>query len=191
MCGNQYDPKGFGLLCNYGYLENSSFAFYQIGLNHTVIWLWVMTIFSISLFNSFGIAMTKYASAAQRSTIDTSRTLTIWILSCLLGLEAFLPLEIPGFILLITGTLLYNEIIVFPYLGFNQYTKDALAKQDGSDKRAGARLDQDYMATSPSAAYDSKRNVRQMQKKMDNTSSQQLLGDEFDLNDTSNAVNNR
>lgn len=29
-CGNQEDPKGFGLLCNYGYLENSSFAFYQM-----------------------------------------------------------------------------------------------------------------------------------------------------------------
>jgi hypothetical protein len=27
QCGNQFDPKGLGLLCNYGYLENSAFAF--------------------------------------------------------------------------------------------------------------------------------------------------------------------
>lgn len=28
---SQTDPQGFGKLCNYGYLENSSFAFYQMG----------------------------------------------------------------------------------------------------------------------------------------------------------------
>lgn len=86
-----------------------------------------MTIICIACFNSFGIACTKYASAAQRSTIDTSRTLTIWIMSVLLHLEPFVALEIPGFILLAFGTLLYNEIIVLPWLGFNKYTKEALA----------------------------------------------------------------
>jgi len=49
----------------------------------------VMTIVCIACFNSFGIACTKYASSAQRSTIDTSRTLTIWLLSIALGLETF------------------------------------------------------------------------------------------------------
>ncbi len=119
QCGSQTDPKGLGYLCNYGYLENSSFAFKQMTENGWIIGLIIFTIFSISLFNSFGIACTKYASAAQRSTIDTSRTLTIWILSCLLGLEKFAPWEIPGFILLCAGTLLYNEIIVIPYFGFD------------------------------------------------------------------------
>ncbi len=120
-CGSQTaEPsKGFGLLCNYRYLENSAFAFRQMQENHIIIMLVIFTIMCIACFNSFGIAMTKYASAAQRSTIDTSRTLTIWILSCLLGLEKFLPLEIPGFILLAFGTLLYNEIIVLPFWGFN------------------------------------------------------------------------
>ena len=146
-----------------------------------IIWLFVMTIASISLFNSFGIACTKYASAAQRSTIDTSRTLTIWILSCLLGLEKFLPWEIPGFILLCAGTLLYNEIVVLPYWGFDKYTKEALAKEAGKDGRNASRLEQDYMATSPHAAYDSKRNVRQLQKKVDGQSQEALLGDDFNM----------
>jgi hypothetical protein len=117
-CGSP-NAKGFGLLCNYGYLENSSFAFYQMGQNGIIILELFLTIISIAAFNSFGIATTKYASAAQRSTIDTSRTLTIWILSCLLGLETFIALEIPGFILLAFGTLLYNEIIVLPFWGFD------------------------------------------------------------------------
>jgi capsule polysaccharide modification protein KpsS len=136
--------------------------------NGMIVGLLLMNTFSIAFFNSCGIACTKYASAAQRSTIDTTRTLTIWVMSCLLGLEPFYPLEIPGFILLASGTLLYNEIVVFPYWGFNENTKEAIAKRKGAEDRAGARLqDQDYIATSPHAAYDSKRNVRQLQKKMD------------------------
>ena len=77
------------------------------------------SIMSIACFNSFGIACTKYASAAQRSTIDTSRTLTIWILSVLLLNEAFQPWAILGFVSLAFGTLLYNEIIVLKFFAFD------------------------------------------------------------------------
>ena len=90
-----------------------------MGDNHLIIWEFVISICSIAAFNSFGIATTKYASAAQRSTIDTSRTLLIWVFSCLLGLETFEPWCIPGFVLLVIGTLLYNEIVVLPFLGFD------------------------------------------------------------------------
>ena len=56
------------------------------------IWIFVfaiLTIASISCFNTFGLSVTKFASAAQRSTIDTSRTVLIWMF-CLVvpgGLE--------------------------------------------------------------------------------------------------------
>ena len=111
-----------------------------MGLNWIIPFWIFLTILSIACFNSTGIAMTKYASAAQRSTIDTSRTLTIWILSLALGLEDFVAWEIPGFILLVAGTLLFNEIVVFPYWGFDQYTKEALAKKKGADSRVAARM---------------------------------------------------
>lgn len=166
-CPNQQNPQGLGMLCNYGYLENSAFAFKQMGENGLVILEILLTILSIACFNSCGIACTKYASAAQRSTIDTSRTLTIWIMSVLLGLEDFLPWEIPGFILLAIGTLLYNEIVVFPYFGFDQYTKEALAKKAGTEGRQAKRVEADYIATSPSAVYDVKRKERALQAKLD------------------------
>jgi len=85
----------------------------------------------IALFNACGVAVTKYASAAQRSTIDTSRILTVWIFSILIFHDPFMPLEIPGFIMLVGGTLLYNEIIVIPWLGFNENTKAAIAARNG------------------------------------------------------------
>jgi hypothetical protein len=59
--------------------------------------------------------------------------------------------------MLVAGTLIYNEIVVVPFFGFNQYTKVAIAERDGTlGKNSGV----DYMATSPGAAYDNNRNVR-------------------------------
>lgn len=68
-------------MCNFGYLENSAYGFQQMANNPTLIWQTVISVCSIALFNSFGLATTKYASAAQRSTIDTSRTVVIWVVS--------------------------------------------------------------------------------------------------------------
>lgn len=127
-----------------------------MGDNPVIPVLSICTIFSIAFFNSFGIAVTKYASAAQRSTIDTSRTVLIWFFSCVLHLEKFEPLEIPGFIFLAFGTLMFNEIIVLPFWGFDTNTADAIKKRKAETPEEG----QTYMATSPQAGYDAGRNKR-------------------------------
>ncbi len=147
-------------LCNFGYLEDSAFAFEQMGANGIIIVESIGVIISIACFNMFGIATTKNASAAQRSTIDTSRTLLIWIMSVLLGLEIFHYQAIFGFIFLVLGTLIYNEILIVPFLGFDQNTAVAIAarKNRGNSKIGQEEADAAYMATSPQAAYDSKRN---------------------------------
>ena len=78
--------------------------------------------------------MTKNASAAQRSTIDTSRTVLIWIFFLIVPiyqkyLEEFLVLQLFGFILLVMGTLVFNEIVILPFLGFDKNTRDAVEKR--------------------------------------------------------------
>ena len=130
-----------------------------MGDNHAIIWLSIGMMASIAFFNVCGITTTKVASAAQRATIDTSRTLIIWIMSCLLKLEDFHWEAIFGFIFLVFGTLVYNEIVVLPFLGLDQNTKEKLAQREGTAKR-----DQNYMNTSPGAAYDANRNKRLLQK---------------------------
>lgn len=125
---------GLSKLCNFGYLENSSYAFAQMANNGAIVWFTVGMMASIAAFNVCGITTTKIASAAQRSTIDTSRTLIIWIMSCLLGLETFHYESIFGFIFLVFGTLLYNEILILPVLGFDKYTKVALAARSKDGK---------------------------------------------------------
>lgn len=75
---------------------------------------------SISCFNAFGVSITKYSTASQRSTVDTCRTLIIWAVSVGVGWENFLPLELLGFAMLVGGTLIYNEIVIVP-IGFMSY----------------------------------------------------------------------
>lgn len=154
--------EGLAKLCNFGYLENSSYAFAQMQDNWVIIWLSLGMMASIACFNVCGITTTKVASSAQRATIDTSRTLIIWIMSCLLGLEPFNWQAIFGFILLVFGTLLYNEILILPFWGFDANTKDKLEARSAAEKR-----DADYMGTSPGAHYDSNRNRRLLQKQND------------------------
>ena len=80
-------------------------------------------------------------------------------------LEHFKVLQLAGFVFLVFGTLVYNEIVVLPFLGFNLYTRTALAQKEKENEHKGL-LDNstnkgddsnqyvDYMATSPHATYD-------------------------------------
>lgn len=90
----------------------------------------ICIIFSIGAFNLCGIAVTKYASSAQRSTIDTSRTLFIWLVSMMLGWEDFYLGQLAGFIILVFGTLVYNEILVLPWQALSKNTKGNRNKVD-------------------------------------------------------------
>mmetsp|Transcript_11349 Transcript_11349/g.15267 ORF Transcript_11349/g.15267 Transcript_11349/m.15267 type:complete len:350 (-) Transcript_11349:262-1311(-) len=107
-------------LCQFGYVENSSYAFYQMADNGIIILLSFGIMLSIAAYNVSGITTTKVASAAQRATIDTSRTLTVWLVSLALGLEKdFYWQSIFGFIFLVFGTLVYNEVVVLPFCGLD------------------------------------------------------------------------
>lgn len=60
-------------------LEDTSRAFDDFGANANLIWLSVAVCFTMAMFNGFGVTVTKNASSAQRATIDTARTLLIWV----------------------------------------------------------------------------------------------------------------
>jgi hypothetical protein len=84
------------------------------------------TVFTIAFFNVLGVSITKFASAAQRSTVDTCRTLFVWIFMMGMGRESFNPVQLLGFVILVSGTLVYNEIVIMPCTALNQHTKEIL-----------------------------------------------------------------
>jgi len=73
---------------------------------------------SISLFNFFGLSVTRHVSATARSLTDTCRTLSIWIISLGLGWEKLVfpisLLQVLGFSLLVYGTFLFNNLVTPP-----------------------------------------------------------------------------
>lgn len=96
-------------------LEDVLEAFIQMGQNPLIICAVTGTILSIAFFNFAGITVTKEISATTRMVLDSVRTLFIFGVSLSLGWQTFYWLQIIGFILLVIGMALYND--VFAALG--------------------------------------------------------------------------
>jgi hypothetical protein len=68
------------------------------------------------------------------------------------------------------GTLVYNEILVIPFWGFDKNTKVAIEKRKKEEQGRGnydaieSKLEQDYISQSPHAIYDYNRNKRALEK---------------------------
>ena len=71
------------------------------------------------------MSVTKFASAAQRSTINSCRALVIWIFGLITGGERFNLGQFFAFSILSFGTLVYNEILVVPVNFMRRNTKKA------------------------------------------------------------------
>jgi len=116
-------------------LENTIFAFQQMGDNGILLFNAILYVCSIAVFNFVGISVTKYASSPARAVIDTVRTIFVWLFflmpfNAICKREHFQWLQLVGFVLLIFGTVLYNEVVILPFAGLNEYTKEALKKKE-------------------------------------------------------------
>ncbi|KAF3990602.1 hypothetical protein FT663_01677 [Candidozyma haemuli var. vulneris] len=65
----------------------------------------------ISSFNFCGVSLTQELSATARSTIDSCRTLLVWLFAMVLGWESFSFLQFFGFATLVFGTLCFNGVL--------------------------------------------------------------------------------
>ncbi|KJX97259.1 integral membrane protein [Zymoseptoria brevis] len=101
-------PAGKG-----GYFDARE-GFYEIFHYPAIGFTSLLIMISIGGFNFFGLSVTRSLSATSRSTIDTCRTLFIWIVSLGLGWETFKWLQVVGFALLVWGTAIFNEIVQPP-----------------------------------------------------------------------------
>ncbi|CCF51146.1 hypothetical protein NDA11_006136 [Ustilago hordei] len=129
-------PEGRG-----GYFDMSA-GFYQIMSVPAVLRSSIAICFTIAFFNFFGLSVTRNVSATARSTIDTCRTLGIWVVSLTLGWETFKlasgSTQVLGFILLVYGTFLFNGIVrppgwCSPDAGRGGYGRVATDEGDASE----------------------------------------------------------
>jgi hypothetical protein len=68
---------------------DSEIGLKQLLASPVLLWTTVGCALSIAAFNFFGLNITRYISATSRTTIDTCRTLFIWLISVGLGWEKF------------------------------------------------------------------------------------------------------
>lgn len=119
-------------ICNNGRVENSKVALQQIGESPLLLVYTIIITIGIGGMNGLGMVITKYASAANRVTLSQAKTLIVWVFFLLYpgkGKEKFSWLQLGGFIIMLIGVVLYNEIVSLPFLGFDMYTKAALEKR--------------------------------------------------------------
>lgn len=97
-----------------GRMEDAIDGFYQIKNNWRVALALTGTIVSIAFFNFAGLSVTKEMSATTRMVLDSVRTFVIWIVSLALRWQDFSWLQLVGFIILLIGMCLYNDVILRP-----------------------------------------------------------------------------
>lgn len=95
-----------------GVLEDLPDALVQIGNSWQLVAALLGTIVSIAFFNFAGISVTKEISATTRMVLDSVRTLVIWVCALLIGWQDFQWLQVVGFVFLLFGMCLYNNVLV-------------------------------------------------------------------------------
>ncbi|GIQ86679.1 solute carrier family 35 member SLC35F1/F2/F6 [Kipferlia bialata] len=118
-------------------IEDTKAAWYQITHNDIVKYSTICSICSIALFNFCGITITQRINAGSRATIDTLRSVLIYVVSITLGWENLAALTVIGFAVLTTGSLLYNKVIKW---------RDPAAELE-------AKMEQEARAAKKSEAY--------------------------------------
>ena len=124
-----------------GRLEDTPYALRQMRENPIIIVYFVLLVFCIWTFQVSGVFTTKYGSSAQRCTIDIARIILIWAFFLVYsgeGHEKFDLIEFIGFIGIVIGTIVYNEIYVPPLFNFNKNTKTNISKRNKEEE--GSRL---------------------------------------------------
>ena len=115
--------------------ENAIFALKQIYDNPLLKIYIPLYVLSIAFFNFSGLTISKNVSSTTRTIVDTLRTVVIWVFFLTVPFvpektkETFSWLQLLGFLVLILGSVIYNEILIIPFCGCADNTKEAIKKK--------------------------------------------------------------
>lgn len=95
-------------------LEDAYDGLYQLAHNPQLAGAFFLTMMSIAFFNFAGISVTKEMNATTRMVLDSIRTLVIWGVSLGIGWQEFHFLQLIGFVILVVGMCIYNDLLIVP-----------------------------------------------------------------------------
>lgn len=111
-----YIPAGIFSGNPRGVLEDPIDAFIQLSNNGWLIAAVLGNVISIAFFNFAGVSVTKELSATTRMVLDSVRTLVVWLFSLAVGWQLFHYLQPIGFLILVIGMFVYNDVIILPFM---------------------------------------------------------------------------
>jgi len=125
------DDADSNLKCTAGIFVNSWESLKIIIHSTTIILLYLGFMLTGSAMKISSVYLVKSTSATSWMTIDSVWIVFVWIFflsypSEYFEHESFNTLQFIGFLCLISGTILFNEIFTLPFWGFDQYTKEKL-----------------------------------------------------------------
>jgi len=91
-------------------------AFYQMRMSPLLTVSIIGSFLAVAVFNYSGATVTQRASAVARTTIQMSSTILIWMVELSMGWNKFSSLQLFGFVFVAIGTMLYNRLVVIPFL---------------------------------------------------------------------------
>lgn len=107
-------------------------GFMMMAHNPQILLAMVTSMFSIMCFNWVGLTITKYGSATQRVVLASCLTVVIWIFGLIARWESFLPLQLPGFLMVSCGIALFKEVLRIPAI-FDYGEKEADGDPEETD----------------------------------------------------------
>jgi drug/metabolite transporter (DMT)-like permease len=116
------------MMCTHGRMEDTFLAIRQMRDNPTIFKLHLCCLVSVAVFNVSSNFVTKYGSATQRAVTDNCRTVLIWSYFLSFGNshthETFDLVQLGGFVMIVLGSLVYNEIVVLNCWKFGANTRE-------------------------------------------------------------------
>lgn len=113
--------------------ENSIDALIMIKNNPKLAVFCVLYLSSIAFYNFFGLSITKTLTAVHRTLLDACRTIIVWVASLFIYYavdetfgeqwsHSYGVIQVDGFLLLLIGTVMYNQLIDVSWLCKNRNT---------------------------------------------------------------------
>ena len=99
-------------------LENIFYAFRQMADNHNIILIILIECLGYFIYNFTGLGISKYSTAVNRCIIDTIRIIIVWgyfmlPFNDIKIREKFSFLQLSGFVFLLFGNLIYNDVLSY------------------------------------------------------------------------------
>ncbi|XP_020622439.1 solute carrier family 35 member F6-like isoform X1 [Orbicella faveolata] len=112
---------------NHHSYENSLDALLMMKNDAKLLIMSVLYICSISFYNFFGLSVTKSLTAVHRTLVDACRTIVVWAVDLFIYYvfdksfgeawdSKYGIFQVDGFLFLLLGTALYNELLIIPPL---------------------------------------------------------------------------